>query len=323
MSTSTTRYTAGMATVMAILAAVVVGGWIAGAAHAAGKSALDTARIEQLTGMKGQYSEKEQAFKVNMPRNDLKVTVAGVTVTPPMGLTSYASFQPAGNEVMVMGDTVVLEDQVNAVMDTALANGLEVTALHNHFFWDNPKVMFMHIGGMGNLESLASAVGKVFTKIRETSGSAGQRPEASLDPKQTSFDPKQLDQILGLHGDFAKGVYKATVGATTRMAGHEVGNTMGINTWAAFVGSEDKAAVDGDFVMRENELQTVLKTLRHAGINIVAIHNHVESENPRIVFLHYWGVGPASELAKGIRAALDTQKVRTTRAGKAMLGKHS
>ncbi len=284
---------------------------------------MDTAAIERLTGMKGQYKAEEGVFKVDAPRTDLAVTIAGVKMIPPMGLTSYASFQPAGKQVMVMGDTVVLEDQVNAVMDVALANGLEVTALHNHFFWDSPKVMFMHIGGMGTLETMASAVGKVFTKIKETSGSAGQRPEASLDPQQTSLDPKQLDQILGLHGDFAKGVYKATVGATTRMAGHEIGNTMGINTWAAFVGSEDKAAVDGDFVMRENELQTVLKTLRHAGINIVAIHNHIESENPRIVFLHYWGVGPAGEMAKGIRAALDSQKVRTTRAGKATAGRHS
>ncbi len=291
-------------------------------AHAASKT-LNTATIERLSGVKGEYNKSEGVFKVNAPRTDLAVTVAGVKVTPPMGLTSYAAFMPVGDQVMVMGDTVLLEDQVGPVMDVALANGLEVTALHNHFFWDNPKVMFMHIGGMGSLETLASGVGKVFAKIKETSGSAGQRPRLTLDPQQTSLDPKSLDQILGQHGDFAKGVYKATIGGTTRMAGHEVGNTMGINTWAAFVGSDEQAAVDGDFVMREDELQTVLKTLRRAGINIVAIHNHVEGESPRIVFLHYWGVGPASELAKGIRAALDTQKARSTHAGKMMPGRRS
>ncbi len=290
--------------------------------HAAPKT-LDTVAFERLTGVKGEYNESEGVFKVNAPRTDLAVTVAGVKVTPLMRLTSYAAFMPVGDQVMVMGDTVLLEDQVGPVMDVALANGVEVTALHNHFFWDNPKVMFMHIGGMGSLETLASGVGKVFAKIKETSGSAGQRPQAALDPQRTSLDPKQLDQILGHHGDFAKGVYKATIGGTTRMAGHPVGNTMGINTWAAFVGSDAQAAVDGDFVMRENELQTVLKTLRHAGINIVAIHNHVEGESPRIVFLHYWGIGPAAELAKGIRAALDTQKVSTTHAGRMMSGKRS
>ncbi|HWT81207.1 MAG TPA: DUF1259 domain-containing protein [Candidatus Methylomirabilis sp.] len=311
--------------ILGLTGVVVIAGTLVMAAptQTATSKTLDTATIERLTGMKGQYKAEEGVFKVDAPRADLAVTVAGVKMIPPMGLTSYAAFMPAGDRVMVMGDTVLLEDQVNPVMDAALANGLEVTALHNHFFWDTPKVMFMHIGGMGNLETLASAVGKVFAKIKETSGFAGPRPVVTLDPQQTSLDPKQLDQVLGQHGDFAKGVYKATIGGTTRMAGHEVGTTMGVNTWAAFVGSDAQAAVDGDFVMRETELQTVLKTLRRAGINIVAIHNHVEGESPRIVFLHYWGVGPASELAKGIRAALDTQKVRTTRGGKPMSGKHS
>src|SRR5712692_3472038 len=131
---------------------------------------LDTAKIEQLTGAKGQLNEKEGVFKVNAPRTDLNVTVAGVKMTPPMGLTSWAAFQAAGNQTMVMGDMVVLEDQVNPVMDVALQNGLEVTALHNHFFWDSPKVMFMHISGMGDEAKLADAVGKVFEAIRATSG---------------------------------------------------------------------------------------------------------------------------------------------------------
>ncbi len=269
---------------------------------------LNTGRIEQLTGVTGQLNVQEGVFKVSVPRTDLTVTVAGVTVTPPMGLTSYAAFMRAGDQVMIMGDTVLLEDQVNPVMDVALANGLEVTALHNHFFWDTPKVMFMHIGGKGDLEKLASAVGKVFAKIKETGSGTGLGPQASLDPQRTSLDPKRVDAILGAKGEMANGVYKATFGRTTRMDGHEVGNVMGVNTWAAFVGSDSKAAVDGDFVMLEQELQPVLKALRHAGINIVAIHNHMEMEAPRVVFLHYWGTGSTADLAKGLRAALDTQK---------------
>ncbi len=269
---------------------------------------LDTAKIEELTGAKGEFDKKEGVFKVTVPRGDLKVTIAGVKMTPPMGLASYAAFKKAGSKAIVMGDTALLEDQVNPVMTVALENGLEVTALHNHFFWDSPKVMFMHIGGMGDEKKLASAVGKVFAKIKETRGGKGQIPKADLDPAKTSLDPKKIESIIGAKGQLANGVYKIVIGRTTKMAGVQVGNAMGINTWAAFVGSDQQAVVDGDFVMAEKELQSVLKALRGAGINVVAIHNHIEMESPRIVFLHYWGVGPALDLAKGLKAALDTQE---------------
>ena len=272
---------------------------------AAGK--LDTAKIEQLTGMKGEMNEKESVFKVTAPRSDLKITVAGVKMTPPMGLASYAAFMNAGGRTMVMGDTTLLEDQVNPVMSVALDNDLEVTALHNHFFWDSPKVMFMHIGGMGDEEKLASAVGKVFAKIKETSGGKGQIPTADLDPAKTSLDPKNIESVMGAKGELASGVYKITIGRTTKMGGHEVGNAMGINTWAAFAGTDDEAVVDGDFAMTAGEVQTVLKTMRHDGINIVAIHSHMTEEEPRILFLHYWGKGKATVLAQAVKHALDAQ----------------
>jgi uncharacterized protein DUF1259 len=274
---------------------------------AAGK--LDTVKIEQLTGVKGELIEKEGVFKVSAPRTDLQVMAAGVKLTPAMGLTSYAAFTKAGGKTMLMGDTTLVEDQVNPVMSVALDNGLEVTALHNHFFWDSPKVMFMHIAGMGDEGKLASAVGKVFAKIKETSGGKGQTPKADLDPAKSSLDPKNIESIIGAKGQMANGVYKVTIGRATKMNGHEVGNAMGINTWAAFVGSDQQAVVDGDFVMLEKELQPVLKALRGAGINVVAIHNHIETESPRIVFLHYWGIGSTGDLAKGLKAALDSQKI--------------
>ncbi|MGE5608416.1 MAG: DUF1259 domain-containing protein [Bacillota bacterium] len=270
-------------------------------------SKLDTARIEQLTGLKGKMDAKENVFKVSLPRADIHATTAGLKMTPPMGLTAWAAFTNVGGHTMIMGDMVMLEDQVNPVMSVALDNGLEVTALHNHFFWDSPKVMFMHIGGMGDEATLASAVGKVFAKIKETSGGKGEVPVAALDPAQTSLDPRKIEAILG-KSETANGVCKVTIGRTTKMAGHEMGNAMGVNTWAAFVGSDDKAVVDGDFAMYENEVQNVLKALRHANINIVAIHNHMTGENPRVIFLHFWGVGSTEDLAKGIKAALDTQK---------------
>jgi hypothetical protein len=274
----------------------------------AAQGRLDTAKIEQLTGMKGEMNEKEGVFTVRAPRTDLQVTTAGVKMNPAMGLTSYAAFMKAGSKTMVMGDTTLLEDQVNPVMSVALDNGLEVTALHNHFFWDSPKVMFMHIGSMGDEDKLASAVGKVFAKIKETTGGKGETTKADLDPANTSLDPKNIESIIGTKGQMASGVYKITIGRKTKMGGHEVGNAMGINTWAAFVGSDQQAVVDGDFVMLEKELQPVLKALRRAEINVVAVHNHMQMESPRIVFLHYWGVGSTTDLAKGLRAALDTQK---------------
>ena len=198
---------------------------------------LDTARIEQLTGAKGKLDEKEGVFKVSVPRADLTVTAAGVKLTPPMGLTSWAAFKRAGNHTVVMGDLVLLEDQVNSVMSVALDDGLEVTALHNHFFWDSPKVMFMHIGGMGEEARLA----------------------------------KKIDAIIGKSGDLTGGVYKVTFGRETKMHGVSADSTMGVNTWAAFAGSDEKAVVDGDFAMLESELQGVLKALRAASTSSPSI----------------------------------------------------
>ena len=274
------------------------------AAGAAGEP-LNAGRIEELTGAKGKLDEKEGAFKVSVPRGDLDVKVAGVRMTPPMGLTSWASFKLVGQHTVVMGDMVLLEDQVNPVMSTALDNGLEVTALHNHFLWDTPRVMFMHIGGMGSEETLAEAVGKVFAKIRETGAGKGETPHAEIDPAKTSLDPAKIEAVLHRKGDLNNGVYKVVIGRTTRMHGGVMGNTMGVNTWAAFAGSDVQAVVDGDFAMLESELQPVLKALRGAGINIVAIHQHMTGESPRIMFLHYWGIGSTQALAQGLRVALD------------------
>ncbi len=265
-------------------------------------------RIEELTGAKGKYNEQEGVFKVSFPRSDLDVKAGGVKITPPMGLTVWAAFKLMEDHTMMMGDMVLTEDQVNPVMDVALNNGLEVTALHNHFFWDSPKVMFMHIGGTWNPEALAAAVGNVFAKIKETSGGKGTKPYFEIDPSKTTLDPKKIETILGVKGDMNNGVYKVTIGRKTSMNGHDMGNAMGVNTWAAFIGSDEKALVDGDFAMLESELQPVLKALRSNGINIVAIHNHMTGESPRIIFLHYWGIGSTTDLARGLKSALDTQQ---------------
>jgi hypothetical protein len=273
----------------------------------AADAALDTVRIEQLTGLKGTLNQEEGVFKLNFPRKDFQAVVGGSRLIPDQGLTAWAAFTRAGDHVMVMGDIVLLENEVNPVMSAALDSGLEVTALHNHFLWDSPKVMFMHIGGMGDEAELARAVGRVFGKLKEVISTKPGLPAANVDPTKTSFDPEDIEQVVGAAGVLKNGVYKIVIGRTATMGGHEVGKEMGINTWAAFAGSEQLAVVDGDFAMLEGEVQGVLKALRRANINIVAIHNHMIGETPRYVFLHYWGVGPVEDLAKGLKAALATQ----------------
>jgi len=293
-----------------LLSLVACAGWLAStltlpaAAQSLPTPGLDGAEIERLTGAKGALDGASGVFKVSVPRTDLKVRVGGVRLHPRLGLTSWAAFQKAGGGAMVMGDLVLLEPQVNPVMSVALDSGLEVTALHNHFFGDEPKVMFMHLGGHGSVQDLAAAVGKVFRAAGEPPPAV---PRVEIDPAQTSFDAARIERLLGAKGELKDGVLRFTIGRAARMHGEAVGAAMGVNTWAAFAGSDAQSVVDGDFAMEEAELQTVLKALRRAGIEVVAIHNHMTGEEPRIVFLHYWGIGPAARLAQGLRAALDAQ----------------
>ena len=282
--------------------------WLAAfPASAAVEGQLETATIERLTGVKGNWNEKEKVFRIAVPRTDLSVTSGGVRLTPPMGLTSWAAFQAAPGGAMVMGDLVLLEDQVAPVMDAGLESGLEVTALHNHFLGDSPRIMFMHISGMGETEKLSAAVGTTFRRIQETRNQPSVRPAADIDPARTTLDPKKVETTLGMTGDFKDGVLRFVVAKPARMHGTPISAAMGVNTWAAFAGSDAQAVVDGDFAMLESELQGVLKALRRAGIEVVAIHNHMTGEEPRILFLHFWGIGPTAALAKGLRSAMDTQ----------------
>jgi hypothetical protein len=228
-------------------------------------------------------------------------------MSPPLGFTSWAAFKTAGNQVMVMGDLVLLEDQVNPVMSAALDNGIEVTALHNHFLWDSPKVMFMHINGMGDTDKLATAVGKIFEALKSAPGKA-QAAHKPFSISKSTLDPKAIETIFHSPVEKNGDVYKVTLGRSTKMHDHEAGKAMGVNTWAAFAGSDQKAIVDGDFAMLESEVQGVLKALRSKGILITAIHNHMLSESPRILFLHYWGTGSVKDLAQAVKAAVDTQE---------------
>lgn len=270
---------------------------------------LDTAKIDQLTGLKGKMNQVEGVYKVTFPRDDVKVSVAGWQMPPFMGLGTWAAFQGTNDKAMMMGDTVLFEDEVNSVMSAAFDGGLSVTALHNHFFFDQPKVYFMHIGGDGSVEKLATGVKKVYDAIK-TVRAANAKPadnfaQASAPlPAKSSITAAPLNEIFAMPGEVKDGMVKFTIGKKSKMHGMEIGKEIGVNTWAAFAGVDDNAVVDGDFAVTEDELQPALKTLRQAGISIVAIHSHMTHENPRIMFLHYWGRGSAKDLANAVKGAL-------------------
>jgi hypothetical protein len=281
---------------------------IAAAAQVLNAAELNFARVDELTGLKGKLNEKEGAYKVTFPRADVPVTIDGWKMPPFMGLGTWAAFSKGAHaEAMVMGDTVLFEDEVNAAMSVALENGLAVTALHNHFFFDQPRVYFMHIGGEGTLEQLASAVRKLYDKVKEIRA-ANPQPRNSFGavalPEKSAITPEPLNAILGISGETNNGMVKFTIGRPATMHGVKIDKDMGVNTWAAFAGSDESAVVDGDFAVTEDELQPALKALRQAEINIVAIHSHMTHESPRILFFHYWGRGKAKDLANAIQGAL-------------------
>src|SRR5947209_14578044 len=278
---------------------------------------INTASIDELTGLKGKLNEQENVYKVSAPRTDLKISVDKWEMPPFMGLTSWAAFMPGmSGEAMVMGDLTLMQDEVNPVMSAALDNGLQVTALHNHFFFDEPKVYFMHIGGEGDTATLAKGVRAALDTVKRVRAGASQPARsfaASGLPPKSSLTPGTIQEILGTKGEAKDGMFKATFGRTVKMpCGCEVGKDMGVNTWAAFAGSDDNALVDGDFVVLTDELQPALKSLRKSGINIVAIHHHMIGEEPRMIFFHYWGRGPARELATAVAAALKTTRTSAT-----------
>src|SRR6266481_6011474 len=284
-------------TVLALMACV----------YAAAAAELNTARIDELTGLKGKMNEKEGVYKVTFPRNDVKVIVDGWTMPPFMGLGTWAAFiKGVHTEAMVMGDTVLFEDEVNAAMTAALDNGLSVTALHNHFFFDHPKVYFMHIEGEGSVDQLASAVKKVYDAAKQVRSENSQPKDSfggSALPDKNSISAEPLNKIFGAQGDTKDGMVKFTFGRPATMHGVKIDNTMGVNTWAAFAGADDNAVVDGDFAVTEDELQAVLKSLVKQKIYIVAIHQHMTHEQPRMIFFHYWGRGRANDLAEMVKGA--------------------
>jgi len=262
----------------------------------------DYAAVLKTLDKKGDF--KDNVLKVNIPRNDLKVTVEGVATPTAFGFGGWVAMTKGqGGMQVLMGDLVLQQTEVNPVMSALLDNGLEVTALHNHFFGETPRIFYMHVHGHGDAQDLAKRLKPALSLIGTSAAPAAPAPAV-----KPQFDTTKLTQIVGHEGEANGSVYKITIGRddlSIKEMGAPINSRMGLNTWAAFTGTDQDAAIAGDVAMLDSEVQPVLKALRKNGLSVVAIHNHMTGTNPTIYFLHYWGKGQASTLATGFRAALD------------------
>jgi len=310
-------------TAIEIAACLVAGALISAQSIAAPPASLDAKAIGEASGATA-AATPDGVVRIGWSRTDVTVTVDGMTLAPAAGLGSWAAFAPMATGAMVMGDTVVFEDEVDAAMDAAFTHGLAVTALHNHFFHDTPKVYFMHIGGVGQAETLAAGVKAVWDAIRAVRNAHPQPATGfgGATPAPGHADADAVSKIVGQPATDSQGVAKITIGRSGTMQGMAVAGSMGLTTWAAFSGSDALAAMDGDFIMSAEEVQPVLHVLRKAGVHIVALHSHMVGEHPSFYFTHFWSTGKAEDLAHAFRAALDAQaavkKPRTSGAGTSM-----
>ncbi|WP_461130773.1 DUF1259 domain-containing protein [Spirosoma aerophilum] len=269
--------------------------------------------IATALGKKGTYNEAQATYNVPLPRNDLKVTVKGESVPIPFGFGGWVAFKKTldGKQTVMMSDTVLLEAEVNPLIDATHAAGLDVGAIHNHFFYEEPRIFYMHLHGMGDTAELATKYAQAIrnTKLFPANQVAATAPSGTpaLTGKEL-FELPALDGLVNYKGVVNGPTYKYTVGRDDVQIvamGAEMTAAIGLNSWASFAGKQDAAHIAGDIAMLEGEVNNVVKALRKNKLEVVALHHHMLGEQPRTVFLHYYGRGPAVELAKGFRAALD------------------
>ena len=264
----------------------------------------DFSEVEKILGVSGQMQEGAMVF--SFPRHDLKINISRDPVPITLGFGSWTAWKEMGTGVMVMGDLVLLQKEINPVISALAEANVNVTALHNHFLNERPRIMYMHIYGMGQTAPIALGIRNA---LRKTATPQPGPAAAGVSSPALILDTKRLEQIIGQPGKAVGGVFKFTIGrAGVKMDGIELTASMGLNTWAAFAGTNEHAHVAGDVAMTAKEVNLVIQALRRGGIEITAVHNHMLNEEPRIFFLHYWGAGPAEKLAGTVREAFDQAK---------------
>ncbi len=273
-------------------------------------TAEEMTAVDGALGKKGSYKEAEAVYTTPLPRNDLKMKIKGEPIPIPFGFGGWVSFKKTvdGKSAMVMSDTVLQMEEVNPMISAAHANGLEIAAIHNHFFYEEPRIFYMHIHGMGTVAELAK---KYANTIRDSKLFPANQPAPSAPPTVTgkeNFTIPSLDAIVKYTGTVNGPTYKYTIGRSdlkVMAMGVEMTTNIGLNTWASFAGKQDDAHIAGDIAMLQTEVNSVIRILRQHNLEVVAVHNHMLGDDPHMIFLHYYGRGNASTLAQGFRAALD------------------
>ncbi len=289
---------ARVAVCCAMLSGIVIASSIAFAA--------DFSDVSNILGLKAEMHDDVAVFR--LPRNDIKVTIDGESVPTALGFggwTAWKTLSDGTGMVMVMGDLVLLEKEINPVISAPAEADIDVSAIHNHFLGESPRIMFMHVDGMGNQADLARGLKKALS----LTGTLSQPSNTGSAPPAPSINTARIEQIIGEKGQTGGGVFKITIGRPgTEMHEEELNAVLGLNTWAAFIGTDQRAHVAGDVAMSADEVNPVIRALRQGGIDVVAVHNHMLTEEPRVFFLHYWGTGPAEDLARTLKSAFDQAK---------------
>jgi Domain of Unknown Function (DUF1259) len=274
----------------------------ASSATAATAQEIDWTKIDDTLGRKPVVSG--DVHRYGFPRSDLTVTLDGVTIKPALALGGWVAFKPMHGEAMVMGDLVLLETEINPVMLKMIEGGIEITAVHNHLLRASPATFYMHVGGHGDPAKMAAVIHDALAASKTPLAAPAAAPPPAID-----LDTAQLDQIIGAKGAANGGVYQFNV--TRRDPIMDEGMMVGMPAMGGATGINfqptggGKAAITGDFVLIGTEVNDVVRTLRSNNIDVTAIHSHMVTEQPRIIFMHFWANDDAIKLAKALRAALD------------------
>ncbi|HZR46508.1 MAG TPA: DUF1259 domain-containing protein [Candidatus Manganitrophaceae bacterium] len=265
---------------------------------------LDRKKIEAVFDRPGEMNN--DVLKISFPRTDLKVTLEGVQLKPGFALGTWAAFKPVGNEAIALGDIVLKEEEIKQVESKLKEKGIEITAIHNHLIGEKPKVIYMHFLGKGNAEQLAADL-KEALQLTATPLKAPQSPGKGAAGADETAEAKKIDAILGKEGKVKNGViqYGVPRKESIMLNGVEIPPFMGVATAMNFQPGKEKTVTTGDFVLIDKEVQPVTQALRQSGIEVTALHNHLIGEEPRLFFLHFWGVGPSEKLAEALKKALD------------------